>query len=324
MRNFIGKTLSGKSASVFLALLASAAFLALAWRAAGLRPEEIRAAFRSADTGLLFGVLAASVAWHVFMGADKMYRVLKSLGLFVPFREILKWRLGSGPMRVILPVDSGEVFDVLYLWRGRGEGADTAAGAVAFESGLNLIGASFWLGFGLVLTGAPQGFSRVVAAVSFGLLYAVFFFSTPLHQRLIKSARDFRPSFGRVASAVLGPFASCPARRKLFFAAYGVVFQTRSLWVCWFLLKAFGYSPDSATVIAGTSIAIFAGHAPSVSGMGPREAAIMLFLAGSAPQPVLFSVGLLLTLFVHVIPMLVGAPWALWFFGRLMAKRSEP
>ena len=318
------RTGRGRLASASLTLAFSAVVLVTVWKAAGLSPDKLAAAFSSADFRLLALTLALSVLWHVFFGADKLWRVLKALGIEVSFRRVLFWRLGSGPLRAVLPVDAGEIFDVVFLWREKNTQVSAAAGAVAFESGLNLIGASFWLAVGLVLSGAPSAFSGGAAVGFLGLFFALFFFATPVHAALVHLAEKLSGRLGRFAAGVLGPFARASAGRKLFFAAYGIVFQIRPLLVCWLLFRAFGYSPDPAGLITAASLAFFAGHAPSASGLGPREAAVMVFFAGYAPPAVLFSVGFSLTLFVHIIPMLAGAPWALWFLGRLWGGKKTP
>jgi hypothetical protein len=63
---------------------------------------------------------------------------------------------------------------------------------------------------------------------------------------------------------------------------------------------------------------MLAGHTPGTFvGMGPREWALTEMFASSAPKGIVLTVGLLLTLTVHIIPMLLGLPWVSWFLRRL-------
>ena len=78
--------------------------------------------------------------------------------------------------------------------------------------------------------------------------------------------------------------------------------------------------PDAAGFIAFVSIAQFAGHLPSVVGLGPREASFIVLFSGAAAPDILLSIGFMMTLAINVVPMLIGLPWVPWFLRRLVKK----
>ncbi|MEW5733879.1 MAG: lysylphosphatidylglycerol synthase domain-containing protein [Thermodesulfobacteriota bacterium] len=303
--------------------LVSAAILILLLSMTGVSPGRLGRALSGANAWIIVCVALFSAAWHVFVGADKLYRVLTNLvpgGRDLRFGAVLRMRLGSGPFRVLLPVDAGDVLSVLYLWRGCGAAPEAASGAVIFDRGLNLIGTGFWLMLGLGLWGNRPESSRAALGLLLAGLYCLFLFARPVHSLLIRWAGRISDKAWRIASGVLAPFSQAGLLHKLLFAAYGIVFQLRPLIVCYFLFGAFGVWLPVSSFLAPACLCVLAGHVPSAAGIGPREAAFLLFFAGAAPDPVLLSVGLLQSLTVHVIPMLCGAPWVLWYLSGLRCK----
>jgi hypothetical protein len=293
-------------------------------KALGITPGALAEAARGADRALLSLALAYSVLHHVFLGADKQNRVFTALGLFPGFWGVLRARLGSGPLRAFLPVDAGELVAALFYWRAQDIPVETAVGAVVYDRGLNLLGSLFWLGAGLLTLGGGNALPPGAGWMLAGMGYAVFFALPQPPRALLALARRLGPRAGKRAENALGPFLVLGARQKLLLLAYGVVFQARPLLVAWMLFAATGIPVPPDSFVAGVSLALLAGHAPTPAGTGPREAAFVLIFAGAAPAPVLLATGLALTLTVHVVPMAVGAPWTPWLLRRMAeGKRGD-
>ncbi|MFP4476426.1 MAG: lysylphosphatidylglycerol synthase domain-containing protein [Desulfatibacillaceae bacterium] len=303
-------------------LAAALGLLAVLYAALNISVPELAALWKGADKTVLLATLLYSVVHHVFLGADKLYRVFRSMGLSPAYADVLRLRLGAGPFRALLPVDTGELVHALFFWRTRETSLDRAAGAVVFDRGLNLQGSTFWLVAGLLMLGSSSPAGWAAACLVAGGVYAAFFWAVPAQRLLIRAAGRLHTRLGRIAEGILSPFTASRASHKLLFLAYGIVFQARPLIVAWLLFAAFGVSVPAHVFVAFTSLAVFAGHVPTSAGMGPREAAFVLLFADYAPAPALFAVGLSLTLFVHVIPMACGAPWAWWLFERIRRKEE--
>jgi hypothetical protein len=215
-----------------------------------------------------------------------------------------------------------------------------ASGASVFDKFLNSLGAAIWLLVGMALLPgvwpaqwathwrAPGGISiplRPAMFVAVIVLYLLVFFFTRPYALLVRLAGRIHPKVGRLAEGVVAPFRELSWGRKLFFTAYGVVFQFRYLLVCYYLFHAFRISPapDLAHVMLYASVAVFAAHLGGFAGMGPREAIIVTLFAAYASADALLGVGLMLSFSISIFPMLVGVPWTVWFLRRLKKVGEE-
>ncbi len=339
-----GRSFRRRLATVGVSLALSVGILATLWFYKGVHFDRFLDQWRKADKVILATVIVLSAAFHIFVGAHKLWCIVRALGLDMTYLEMLWVRLGAGPLRAFIP-KVGEFVNVVYLWRRKRMPFGRASGATAFDKGLNLFGAIFWFLVSLaMLPGAwVEGWTthwaipvwpgvtlriplRETLFAGMICLYLLFFFCTPMHALMIRLGRKVHPKIGRLAEGVLAPFCEFSLPRKLFFSVYALFFQLRTLVVCYFLFLAFGVSsvPDIPHLVAYTSVAIFAAHLGGLAGMGPREAVIVTLFASYAPEhpEKLLSIGLMLTFSVHVIPMLLGLPWMMWFLGHL--RRREP
>ncbi len=301
----------GAGASLLIYLVLALSFK-ISW-------DKVDQAWQGSSKGLLFWALMVAIFFCVFVGADKFYRVLsalKPLGFDLSWQDTLRLRLGTGPLRVFLPVDAGELFNVLFFWRHKKVPVDLASGAVIFDKGVNLLGATFWLVVGLVLMETRSMETRFPAILLLGAVYGLFFFAVSLHKPLILLAGRINKKFGLFVSGTLKPLGHCTARQKLFFSAYGVFYRINPLLVYYLLFRAFGLTPELGPFLALTSVALFAGHIPTAAGMGPREAVIMVSFSNLAPPSVLLTIGFLQSLFIQIIPLFAGFPWLLWYLRR--------
>ena len=306
-----------------LALLASIGTLLIVCSRNSVTLAKLAEAWSGVNKPLLSAVILGAAALDIFIGSDKLWRILRAMRAALTFPEVLRFRLGSGLPRVLFPLKSGEALNILFFHRHKRMPLGRASGAVFFDRGLNLVGATFWLLIGILIANDIVLHQQILLCLGFGAAYVVFFFLTPLHTVLIKIAGRIHVKLGRFAAGLLAPFKEFSPRKRLFFLSYGLLSRTRPLLVCYLLFTAFGIAPDPERFIAYTSIAIFAGHLPTTAGSGPREAAIVLLFAGTAPSNVLLSIGLLMTITVHVVPMMIGFPWIPWFLRRLVGREHD-
>ncbi|MBN1669876.1 MAG: flippase-like domain-containing protein [Kiritimatiellae bacterium] len=305
---------------VLVGLLVSAAILAFLYFRKNISLEGVAQEWHKADKRILSLTILGSLLFHVFVGADKLWRVLVCMGVQIPYRELLWVRLGAGPLRMLVPLKAGDILNVLYFWRRKGMEFGRAGGAVLFDRGLNALGAVFWFLFGLLLLPRLPVYWQVLVLAGVGAAYLVFVFCRPMQALSMRIARRVSPKLEKVARGIIGPFADFSVPRKLFFLLYGLVFQLRPLAVCCLLFRAYGAAPSLTQIFAYGSVAVLTVHIPGPPvGLGAREAAIVTLFAGLASDSTLLSVGLLMTLTVHIIPMLLGIPWVPWFLRRLVS-----
>ncbi|MBI5479260.1 MAG: flippase-like domain-containing protein [Deltaproteobacteria bacterium] len=325
----LARRLLGLTASVAF----SAMVLVLLWRWHGLGFDQLLHEWRAADKTLLLIVVVGSAAFHIFVGAHKQGLILRSMGVDIRFGEMLRVRLGTGPLRLMLPLSAGEYVQIVYFWGHRRMPLGHASGALVFDRGLNLLGATFWLALGFAVlpdVARTAGAAPRAPLLRWGLfvgvlvLYALIFFVPRVLALGVRLARRIHRKVGDLAEGLAAPFVEFSVGRKLLLVVYGIVFQLRPLLVCLGLLAAYHLPHQAEHVMAYGSIAVFAGYTPgAMAGMGPREVAVVqTFSRLGAPADALFSVGLLMTFAQNVLPMMLGVPWLIWFVRRL--RRREP
>ena len=323
--NLKGRGILRHAVGLALSLAVSAAMIAFLWFWKGIRMDALASEWNRADKWILAAVIVLSAAFHIFIGAHKMWMVLRAMRVNIGYGEALQVRLGGGPLKTVVPLEAGELVNVLYFWHHKKMPFGRASGAMIFDRGLNLIGTSFWLLVGIILLADLAAEWQAILLIGTGAAYGLFFFFAPLHGLLVRLATRLVPKMGRFFEGILAPFREFTVGQKLFFMLYGAFFQMRSMVVCYFLFQAYGIDVDIRHAVGYIPMAVLAGHMPGVvMGAGPREAAIVELFSAYAPPDVLLSVGLLMTISVHAIPIFLGIPWVAWFLKRLLRKEAPP
>ena len=304
----IGKATSRNR--VLLAALISLAILAmLAWKA-GVRLDAVAEQLERLNWGLFAVILVFSAAWHVFLGADKWWRILRAQGADVRYWEVLWVRLGSDPIRFAAPLKAGEVVNAVYFARLEKFGFSRAAGSIVFDKSLNFFGTVFWLYVGIAAMAKlpTAGYVGLHTAMGAGVL--VLICVRPVRRAATVVASKIHPKLGRLAAGVLSAFEEFSPVEKIGFLAYGIFFQLRPLSVCALLFVAVqpDHLPSLQEFLALGSVVVLMSNIPSLGGIGPREAALMAMFAGYADQTTLLSVGLLMSFAVQVLPAILGIP----------------
>jgi len=300
----------GRKRVIAAALISLAILVVFAWKA-GIRLENVRDELMQASWGILAATFAASAGWHVFVGADKWWRILRSLGARVPFGEVLRVRLGSDPIRFVMPFKSGEIVGALYFGRWRHFGFGRAAGSIVFDKSLNFFGTLFWLYVGIAAMASLPATGYLFLHTAVGAAILVLVYVRPVRRAAALTAAAIHPKLGRFADGVLSAFEEFSPLKKLGFLLYGIVFQLRPLFVCALLFIAFHPDrlPSLQEFLTYGSIVVLMSNVPlTVAGIGPRETTLALLFSEFAGQATLFSVGILMSLSIHVIPAILGIP----------------
>jgi hypothetical protein len=308
-----------------VASIVSAAILAvLAWKT-GVRLDSVRLRIANAHWGILVATMAGSALWHMFVGADKWWRILRGLGADVGYWRVFRVRLGSDPLRFALPFKSGELVNALYFGQ-RGMGFSRAAGSIAFDKALNFFGTVFWLYVGLAVIAATPSAGYLSVHTAVGAAVLVLLWVPAARHIPARMAGLLHPKLGRVASEVLSAFEEFSPWQKIGYLLYGIVFQLRPLAVCALLFIAFHpeHLPSIQEFLAYGSIVVLMSNIPlTVAGIGPRETTLALLFVDFADQASLFSIGLMMSFSIHVIPAIVGIPLMIPLIRDLAVKTPE-
>jgi len=300
---------AGRGRVALAVLLSVVILLVLGWKT-GVRVDAVAAQFRRIDLGIFLATLVFSAAWHIFVGADKWWRIMRALGADVRYREVLWVRLGSDPIRFAVPMKAGEVVNAAYFARLEALGFSRAAGSVVFDKALNFFGTVFWLYVGIAAMAKvpPAGHVGLHTAMGVGVL--LFICVRPVRQAATTVAGWIHPKVGRLAGGVLSAFEEFSPLEKIGFLLYGIVFQLRPLAVCWLLFVALEPDrvPSLDEFLALGSLVVLMSNIPSLGGIGPREATLVAVFSAYADKATLLSVGLLMSFSVQVLPALLGIP----------------
>lgn len=291
----------------------SAGILALlAWKTQ-IRLGTIAEHLSRANWAILGGTLAISAAIHMFVGADKWWRILRALGADVTYREVFRVRLGSDPIRFTVPLKVGELVNALHFGKLETLGFSRAAGSVLFDKAVNLFGTVFWLYMGFVAMAKVPMLWGLAAHLLVGLAVLALISSRRLRWAIVAVAGRLHPKLARFGSGVLVAFEEFSPLQKIGFLAYGVLFQLRPPFVCAMMLLAM--QPDGAQLpslrqfLAYGSVVVLMGNIPSMGGIGPREAAVIELFKGYADPATLLTVGLAMSFGMQVLPAILGIPW---------------
>lgn len=315
IRNF-GKAAGRKR--IVLAALVSLVILAVLAYKTGVRLDKIAEQLRRMDLRIFLATLVFSVLWHVFLGADKWWRIMRAQGADVRYWEVFRVRFGSDPIRFAVPLKAGELVNAAYFAKLESLGFSRAAGSVVFDKALNFFGTVFWLYVGVAAMAEmpPAGYLGLHTAMGAGVL--VLICVRPARQAAVALAGLMHRKLGKLAAGVLSAFEEFSPLQKIGFLLYGIVFQLRPLAVCALILVASQPDriPSVEEFLALGSVVVLMSNIPSVGGIGPREAALVAVFSGRAflgLDPAdeglrLFSIGLLMSFSVQVLPAILGIP----------------
>ena len=270
---------------VLFAWFVSIAILVLLSCKTDIRLRHIFDILKQVDPVRLTGIFLLSAVIHILLGGYKWFVVLRGIGCETTFLETLFVRMGSDPIRFVMPFKTGELSNMLYYSRtGKLPFAESASW-VLFDKALNFLGTLIWFGVGVLLIGqVPDEIRWPVLAAGGGLVVMLLF---PALARVpVMIAERVHGKLGRVMRHLLVTFERIKPARRLYLVCLATVFQLRPLIVCYllfsvFLQPVFKSMPTPPEMLAKGSVAVVAGNMiGTVHGMGPREAALVVMFRG--------------------------------------------
>ncbi len=199
---------------VLAAAIVSLAILLLLAVKTDLRLDRVGAEFQRAHWGILLATFAFSAIWHIVLGADKWWRILRGQGAAVSWGEVFRVRLGSDPIRFALPLKSGELVNAFYFGRDPALGFSRAAGSIAFDKALNFFGTIFWLYVGIAAMARMPTAGQLALHTAVGVGVLVLLWVRPVRRLAATIAAAVHPKLGRLASGVLSAFEEFSGARS--------------------------------------------------------------------------------------------------------------
>ncbi len=254
--------------------------------------------FGSIDKNLLCLAIVISISINIFGGSYKWKKILEAMNQIAPFSVILQAKLISYPLKLLTPFKAGEIFKAGYLSWMRKFNFSKTLGSVIFDKFLNLLGTLSLLSGGVFFF-EPKFYLKMVSLFGIALLlYLFLYIPYNLHTKM-----KF-PSW--INNLFLG-FKEINPKRKAILLFYSIFYQLSELINAYILGKAINLDiPWGAIFLYVPLIVLIANIPITVSGLGTREACIILFFFRYGTKEALFSLGLLLSLVEYVLPAFIG------------------
>jgi uncharacterized membrane protein YbhN (UPF0104 family) len=256
--------------------------------------------------------------------ADRWRLALRHIGVTSSIGKLIRIHVGTGPIRLLFPIQTGELLTAAALARQTGSSTSKVFSTILYNKYLTLFATCALLAIG-VLAGAGQSQTLIaVATLSlFALaIFAVFEFK-PARSIAVRIVTKIHPPLGAVASNLLSAYVDIPIGAKLKLLVYSLLFQFSEVVSCYLLFKDLGINLDFAQLIAFVQIIILASSIPiSLAGVGTREGITLLLLAPFTTPEAAVAAGIAYSFFEYIWPLIMGLPWTASVGLSIMRKDS--
>jgi hypothetical protein len=258
-----------------------------------------------------------SIFGNVWLACEKYRLILRALGVELSSWEVILLKLGSLPLKSLLPFKSGELVRVVYLRRTRGVSYAKGGASVILNLGCTLLALGLLMTPGLLLPALGWWAGPAV--------FLVFLLPVGLARQVAKG----QPSPPDAGQGRLG--ASMERVRAALGAlgtsglvqlwGYSVAFEGIKVVNYGILFLAMGILPSWEQISRAAPLLILFSSLPiSVMGFGIREGGMLLAFARNASEVNLVSTGLWVSVVEGVVPLLVGLLLLKPFFDRLVGS----
>jgi len=283
---------------------------------------EVARVLKGVRPDLLFLGIVISLFSNLFLSTEKWRQILKSLGLKVPFKELLFVQTGSIPLKTISPLKSGMLFRAVYLNKTYNFPLLEGTYSLLLSLFLNLVAVTlFILGTSFSLGKNPHRFVYLLLLILFICLLLFWILRRENVSKIIGTYLDLWG--GKFALSLKNLYESVITinLRKLvilfFYAFLLIFFELLNFKI---LSKAVGLTIPFSQILLFASLTILISNLPvTIHGLGTREAAICLLFSSYATPEKLLSLGLTVSLVEYFFPILAGL-----FFTKSFLKRLSP
>ncbi|MFC1576771.1 lysylphosphatidylglycerol synthase transmembrane domain-containing protein [Candidatus Omnitrophota bacterium] len=263
----------------------------------GIKLDDVLRAIRAADITLFVFSLLISMLAHIYFSTARYRGILKALGIRLSFSEVLIMRMGSLPIKGVLPLKAGEVTRVAYLKKLHNVPYARGAGSILLGYALSAFMLSLFVIAGLVL-GHPEEPLRIL---SVGLL-ALLVLALILKARSFPEKQGWLKTFGTLSFYTLG-------------------FEGLKIINVFIIFKAMSVEIPPEAFFLYVPIALLISSLPvTVLGLGVREGATVLFFSGFAAPEALLGASLLVSFSNHIFAALLGLLFLNAFMSRLLGS----
>jgi len=277
--------------------------------------------FTSADPLLLIAAMFTSLFFNILLGADKTRRILKAMGCVLPLKTALFIRLGSSPLRLVFPLKTGELIQPVYYKKYHELPLGKGVSSLLFDKMLNLLGILFYLFLGTHFNKMNRPGSTVFLLI---LVPVIFFLSPRLLNLALRFIKRLHVKLYQVFYDLGSAFSETGTVAKLKLLLYGLFFQTSELIDAYLIFMAYKVSLSPLQILALIPLVKLIANIPiTSSGIGTREAGVVLVFSRFAEEGLLMSIGISLTFIEYILPVLFGNPFLNAFLSRTLPSGQK-
>ena len=289
-------------------------------------PEAVLASLKQARRLPLLAALAVSFFSNCWLAAVKWRRILAPLGLEISNRESFLIKMGSTPVKSILPFRSGEASRVIYLKRRYGFSAARAAGSIGLELFLNIfVFLLFIVIGGLVCSRTPPDVLTAAALLLAGGMAVFLAAGRAAPRRWVRRGLDRVPSprLRGGLETLLTFHRFFPRREILAPLLYSLVIQGGKLLSFFLIAAAFRITLPPAVYLVILPFSILVSTIPiTFLGIGLREGSLveLVPLYSSVSAAAILGPALVFSAVEYLFPALLGLAWTGKFTRRILAR----
>ncbi|MBN1385151.1 MAG: flippase-like domain-containing protein [Elusimicrobia bacterium] len=242
------------------------------------------------NIGLFVLICVISIFMHLIVANQRYREVIKLMGCNITLLEAMIIRLGSIPIKLLLPFKSGELLRIAYLKGQHGLKYIKGAGSVFLTYLFSAAALIVFFIIGWVID-KPELIKWIVVILPILICTAVF-----LVFKKKNNIKDYGPA--------------------LF---YSVIFEGLKIINIFIFFIAFNISIPVGKTLFFVPLVIAASALPfTISGLGTRETSILVLFGYYASKETLLAMGLLISLLDMIIPAIIGFVFISTFLKRLI------
>jgi len=270
-----------------------------------------------ATIGLLRGrtlllVLLISTLTNIGLYGERWYRTLKLVGISVPFGYLLRLNAGTGPVRLLLPIQTGEIIAAAILGRRLDKPVSTIVSTLFYNKYLSFA-ATLLLALGGMIAGAPTTMQAAWLIASFAGGVTILFLlleSRRVRQWIVHLAGKIHPGLAQGSARLLSTHAHLACRAKVILLAYAFTFAMIEVITMWLIARDLGLAVSFGQLLVIVQLMVLVTNLPiTVAGVGSREALSLVLLAHFATPEQAAAFGVLYSAVEYLWPLLAGLPF---------------
>jgi uncharacterized membrane protein YbhN (UPF0104 family) len=256
---------------------------------------------------------------NIYVSTEKYRKILILFGADISLMEAIILKVGTIPLKTLLPLKAGEAVRMLYLKRVHRLPYFRAGLSILMNALFSLFSLFLIFSIGASIIGSPAISPFFI--IFLPILILLFFV---LFRRLSISMNRSGKRGGRLRGEIfeiiqiVSKKATWPSMARI--GIYSVFLEGIKVINYWIIFKGMGIEISFDKLLFLVPGAIFASSLPTtVLGIGAREAAVLyLFSAISKPE-LLLGAGMMISMIEAIVPLFAGIILMKAFFNRLIS-----